>query len=501
MMASSSSPQSSEPSSAAVNGSRGTQQRGSSQRPRAENQLRASGGVHERESVHDIVKKWLPVFKKKTERPSKSGSASGAPTRNGDERNQKGTSKRGRGSRTRRQTTPKRKASDDDEGDDQDAQEFVPTLEASPRRDGTSEEGETKISVEPENGSVSFSISTESESGNTRLKFSRSDTDSTVDTQEILEHRKDLEESRSGQEKALAENSTSTIVLLQTKAHIKTSSSQATGTDVTSHPATNAAMEVSVTAAEGESEVSPMDASSEDMQALDTLLTLAEATEYCAPSMEPSAAKEENYDGQEAIESVSRKASASSLGEAGIETDSAINHGESSDSETSASRIPHEVVVKCMAAQNISKADYMPVEIVKGIYIGSVAAAVNLNTLEENRISHVVCAASGIAPMFSSKGIQYLLLDLEDEPDADILKYLEVAAQFIQKAREEDGNVLVHCFAGRSRSAAIVAAYLIRHHRMSLEEAIKTIKSKKDNVKPNRGFYYQLEQFSWGTCS
>lgn len=138
----------------------------------------------------------------------------------------------------------------------------------------------------------------------------------------------------------------------------------------------------------------------------------------------------------------------------------------------------------------------MPVEVVPGLYIGSVGAATNRKALEENNISHVICAAAGIAPVFSSAGIQYLLLELEDYPSADITRYLDVSSQYINNALKYHGNVLVHCFAGRSRSAAIVAAYLIRYHQMTFEEAIQAIKSKKRNIRPNKGFCYQLESFS-----
>lgn len=66
------------------------------------------------------------------------------------------------------------------------------------------------------------------------------------------------------------------------------------------------------------------------------------------------------------------------------------------------------------------------------------------------------------------------------------------AHHFIQSARELHGVVLVHCQAGVSRSAALVAAYLMKQYGLSLKEAITYLKQRKANVCPNPGFLKQL---------
>ncbi|KAA8517939.1 hypothetical protein F0562_015413 [Nyssa sinensis] len=57
------------------------------------------------------------------------------------------------------------------------------------------------------------------------------------------------------------------------------------------------------------------------------------------------------------------------------------------------------------------------------------------------------------------------LRDMESE---DLLDYLDVCLDFIDESRKE-GSVLVHCFAGVSRSAAIITAYLMRTEQLSQE--------------------------------
>jgi len=56
-------------------------------------------------------------------------------------------------------------------------------------------------------------------------------------------------------------------------------------------------------------------------------------------------------------------------------------------------------------------------------------------------------------------------------------------------------GVLVHCFAGVSRSATIVLAYLMQEHGMSYTEAMKFVKAARWFINPNEGFRKQLLQF------
>lgn len=54
---------------------------------------------------------------------------------------------------------------------------------------------------------------------------------------------------------------------------------------------------------------------------------------------------------------------------------------------------------------------------------------------------------------------------------------------------------MVHCFAGISRSATIVIAYLMHHFDWKLERAFSIVKALRKQVKPNEGFLRQLKEF------
>lgn len=55
------------------------------------------------------------------------------------------------------------------------------------------------------------------------------------------------------------------------------------------------------------------------------------------------------------------------------------------------------------------------------------------------------------------------------------------------------GNVLVHCFMGRSRSATIILAYLIARRGFSLTHALHALRRVRPQAQPNRGFLLELQ--------
>jgi dual specificity phosphatase 12 len=50
------------------------------------------------------------------------------------------------------------------------------------------------------------------------------------------------------------------------------------------------------------------------------------------------------------------------------------------------------------------------------------------------------------------------------------------------------GGVLVHCYAGVSRSATCVIAFLMQEKNMSFEEAFTFASKKRPVIFPNMGF-------------
>ncbi|TFY75105.1 hypothetical protein EWM64_g8907 [Hericium alpestre] len=126
------------------------------------------------------------------------------------------------------------------------------------------------------------------------------------------------------------------------------------------------------------------------------------------------------------------------------------------------------------------------------LYIGNLASARNLSHHPELGITHVV----SVCPDFSTDTLHHLRIDVQDCETEDFLIHLPDACRFIQSAIHERGKVLVHCVMGISRSAAVVAAYLMMTRGLSYVDAISYIRQRRPQVQPNYGFIKQLQTFA-----
>ncbi|EOA20873.1 hypothetical protein CARUB_v10001210mg [Capsella rubella] len=80
-----------------------------------------------------------------------------------------------------------------------------------------------------------------------------------------------------------------------------------------------------------------------------------------------------------------------------------------------------------------------------------------------------------------------------DKEWENLLDFFDLCLDFIDAGRKEKG-VLVHCFAGTSRSASVVIAYLMRTEKLSSEDALASLKQSA-HASPNLGFLKQLDLF------
>lgn len=71
---------------------------------------------------------------------------------------------------------------------------------------------------------------------------------------------------------------------------------------------------------------------------------------------------------------------------------------------------------------------------------------------------------------------------------------LQPICDWIDKAREEGGKVLVHCRVGVSRSATVVIAYVMKHLSLPLVDAYLIVRSRRLSVliQPNMRLLYNL---------
>ena len=151
-------------------------------------------------------------------------------------------------------------------------------------------------------------------------------------------------------------------------------------------------------------------------------------------------------------------------------------------------------MIKLCSTVNILKNDKAPIEIIPNLFLGSVGCASNLEELQKNKITHILCCASGMENKFPNK-FKYYNVNLLDKETENIRIYLDGTYKFIDDALKNGGRVFVHCYAGVSRSASILIAYLMKAKKMKFDEALNLLKSKRSKVNPNAGFVLQLKAY------
>ncbi|KAF9076855.1 protein-tyrosine phosphatase-like protein [Rhodocollybia butyracea] len=127
------------------------------------------------------------------------------------------------------------------------------------------------------------------------------------------------------------------------------------------------------------------------------------------------------------------------------------------------------------------------------LYLGNIVAARSTRTLVERRITHILSVCRDPIPAeVPTSRLVHMRIPVEDIDYADILIYLPSAVQFIEDALRNGGVVLVHCAEGLSRSATVIAAYLMHSRRVNATQALQMVRQCREQIWPNPGFQEQL---------
>jgi len=152
-----------------------------------------------------------------------------------------------------------------------------------------------------------------------------------------------------------------------------------------------------------------------------------------------------------------------------------------------------------------------PDEVVEGLYISDVFTASGY--LQEvprakgaPRITHMIsilttcCAEQKWIERTTTCGIVQKHIHVSDCKDVQFIAHFPEICQFIHEALRGPAKVLIHCRAGRSRSAAAMLAYLMWSQHMILDEAYALLRSKRAVVCANPGFLKQLSPWQTLDC-
>lgn len=141
-------------------------------------------------------------------------------------------------------------------------------------------------------------------------------------------------------------------------------------------------------------------------------------------------------------------------------------------------------------------------EIVPRVYISDLCFAENPNLLASYHITHIL----SVLPETVSKPDPAILgytpirlqINVEDLPFAELAAHLPTTTQFIHDALRlnPEARILIHCVEGISRSASVVAAFLMAQYGWTPNEAVRYVMEKRKIANPNFGFVKQLYEYA-----
>lgn len=113
--------------------------------------------------------------------------------------------------------------------------------------------------------------------------------------------------------------------------------------------------------------------------------------------------------------------------------------------------------------------------------------------LQKNKITTIIdLTCDDVNNVKTTDNVYIHHFPMFDDEEQNILKYFYDIFKVIDDAQ---GNVLVNCVLGKSRSVSVVTGYLI-FHGIPYEDAIKHVKSCRKIADPNDGFRDQLKALS-----
>jgi hypothetical protein len=155
-------------------------------------------------------------------------------------------------------------------------------------------------------------------------------------------------------------------------------------------------------------------------------------------------------------------------------------------------------------------------EITQHIYLSSMEAGLDMTTLKAENIKAILhigddSKSKKTLEIYKRKKMTYQFFEIKDNVDANIIPLFEPTYNFIHAYIKQERKVLVHCTAGVSRSAAILAYYLLKRYyyinfkptSKKIKELISTenyflygivtfLKELRPCIRPNPGFIRQL---------
>lgn len=136
--------------------------------------------------------------------------------------------------------------------------------------------------------------------------------------------------------------------------------------------------------------------------------------------------------------------------------------------------------------------------VIDNVYLGSLRTVQNKSVYDQLLVSHVLTCGRNLKIAHMPPGVKHLVLEVDDNDTESINVHFSKGIDFIKdgvKGTAAGPSVLVHCFAGVSRSATMIVAFLMREKHMPFAAAMQHVKEQRPAANPNPNFIQQLKEF------
>ncbi|MCJ8747430.1 hypothetical protein PDJAM_G00153490 [Pangasius djambal] len=104
------------------------------------------------------------------------------------------------------------------------------------------------------------------------------------------------------------------------------------------------------------------------------------------------------------------------------------------------------------------------------------------------------------AEEWKAEGVEQIRLSTVDLTGVPSLDHIHRGVEFVLKHRDQGTSVYIHCKAGRSRSATLAAAYLIRIHCWSPDKACSMLAAVRPHVLIRSAQRDMLDKYHQQVC-
>lgn len=137
-------------------------------------------------------------------------------------------------------------------------------------------------------------------------------------------------------------------------------------------------------------------------------------------------------------------------------------------------------------------------EILPNLWLGNIKIAQTLIFFTDHKIKCVINCSKDI-PFYNEKckNVRVSVHDnLEKKEINRLYDYFDTCSDFIHRHLSDNKPILVHCYAGKQRSASIILAYLMKYAKISLYDGVSLIQSKRFQAfTPGINFLSSLEKY------